>query len=236
MTEIDTLDASTIVDMEQIKAEVEAHYIRVGFGKVNRDGETVVDDDAFKKKVFETIASRPVTGKPNKSSNAWTQGELLAAVFPGAPGTDPNTSDQLTEAENLVRSTLVRKCWNLTNPNRTGYVQKRLDEVGTMVLCRAKIMRGLDEINGSYVTDDPDLIMGDSVAPKIESLVNEANNLRAHAQMITSRHPELEDRVAAAISSGVKRTQAALPKPTSTNGSRPQIAAPATPFHDGEDA
>lgn len=206
-----------IIDPAQIEAMVNDEFVSAGYTKTATDGETVVDPDAMKAKAFELVMKREVTDKSNKSSNSWTQGELYAAVFPGAPGTDPTTIDLLDFVETEVRKTLVRKVWNLTNPARTGYIQKRLEEKGSLVLCRAKTMRGLDEVNGCYVTNDAALILGDSLAPRVEALVKEADNLRAHAAMITGRHPELETKVVAAIGSGVKRTQAALPK-TSGNG------------------
>lgn len=201
-----------VLDLDQIQAMILEEYIRAGFTKKNRDGETVFDDDAMKARVFELVTQREVTDKTKKSSNSWTQGELLAATFPGAPGTDPKTIDQLDFAQAEVRKTLLRRVWNLTNPARTGYIQKRLEEKGTLVLCRSKVMRGLDEVNGCYVTNDASLILSDSLAPRIEALVKEADNLRAHAAMITGRHPEIEQKVLQAIGSGVKRTQAALPK------------------------
>lgn len=204
----------TLIDPEQIEAMIHDEYARAGFTKQNRDGDIVVDDDAMKARTFELVVKREVTEKSNKSSNSWTAGELYAAVFPGGPGTDPKTIDLLDFPESEVRAKLVRRVWGLTNPARTGYIQKRLEEKSKLVLCRAKVMRGLDEVNGCYVTNDAALIMSDSLAPRVEALVKEADNLRAHAQMITNRHPELEQKVVQAIGSGVKRTQAALPKPT----------------------
>jgi hypothetical protein len=220
-----TVVDDAIANPERVQEMVTDEYLRVGFKTVNRDDETVVDDDAFKARVFELVTSRVVDEPTDKSAHSWTQGELYAAVFPGSPGTDPLTSDQLDITELEVRDVLKRKVWNLTNPARTGYVQKRLVDIapGSMILCRAKVMRGLDEISGCYITNNPDLIMHDSLAPRIEALVKEADNLRAHAAMITNRHPALEATVAKAIGSGVKRTVAALPKPGS-NDSRPSAA------------
>lgn len=213
-------DTPAIIDPERIAAMVNEEFVRAGYTKTTADGETVVDPDAMKAKAFELVMKREVTDKSNKSANSWTQGELYAAVFPGAPGTDPTTIHLLDPVETEVRKTLVRKVWNLTNPARTGYIQKRLEEKGSLILCRAKTMRGLDEVNGCYVTNDPALILGDSLAPRVEALVKEADNLRAHAAMITGRHPELETKVVAAIGSGVKRTQAALPKASGNSRGR----------------
>jgi hypothetical protein len=215
-----------IFDPEQIEAMIHDEYVRAGYTKVNREGDTVVDDDKMKAKTFKVVTSRAATDKSNKSSNAWTQGELLAEVFPGAPGTDPKTIDLLDYGQSEVRKTLMRRTWNLTNPARTGYIQKRLEEIGSLVLCRSKVMRGLDEVNGCYVTDNGELILSDSLAPRVEALVKEADNLRAHATMITGRHPELDHNVVGAISSGLKRTQAALPKPSSNGKARKETAPP----------
>lgn len=223
---------TAIIDPEQVASMIQEQYERAGFTKANRDGETVIDDDAMKAKAFDLVIKREVTDKSNKSAGSWTAGELYAAVFPGAPGTDPATIDLLDAAEAEVRKTLVRRVWNLTNPARSGYIQKRLgfesEGEGSLVLCRAKVMRGLDEVNGCYVTNDPELILGDSLSPRVEALVKEADNLRAHAAMITTRHPELEDRVVRAIGAGVKRTQAALPKTTGNGRVRQEAEATAS--------
>jgi hypothetical protein len=211
--------ATVVVSPEEIEALIVTEYTRVGYMRTNQAGASVVDDDAMKAKVLELVAQREVTDKSNKSANSWTQGELYAATFPGAPGTDPKTADSLDFPQKEVRKTLMRRVWNLTNPARTGYIQKRLVGKGDggLVLCRAQVMRGLDEINGCYVTADHSLILSDSLGPRVEALVTEANNLRAHAELLTDRQPELEPRVLRAIGSGMKRTQAALPK-ASGNG------------------
>lgn len=215
-----------VFDPDRVEELVRHAYEQAGYTKIDREGEIVLDEDKLKAKVFETFTSKVVTSKSDKSNNSWTQGELYARVFPGAPGTDPKTADQLDLIDGEVRSKLVRRTWNLTNPNRTGYIQKRLEEKGSLILCRAKVMRGLDEQLGAFITDNADLIMSDSMAPRVEKLVKEADNLRAHATMITRRHPELENKVTAAIGSGVKRTVAALPKPSS-NGAGKKDAGPA---------
>lgn len=178
------------VDPAVTEQMIVEEYLRAGYVKKNRDGDEVADDDAMKARVFQLVTKREVTDRGNKSTNAWTPGELYAAAFEGGPGTDPKTIDSLDLAQEEVRKTLVRRVWNLTNPARTGYIQKRLGEIGNLVLCRAKVMRGLDEVSGCYVTNDPTLILSDSLAPRVESLVKEADNLRAHAVMITSRHPD----------------------------------------------
>jgi len=219
-----TESGALFADPEQVEKLVLAEYEKAGFAKPDGDGGITIDDGAFKAKVFEIVTSKAVTDKSDKSQKSWTAGELYAKVFPGAPGTTPGTLGQLDMLETEVRAKLVRKVWTLTNPNRTGYVQKRLEEIGTTVLCRATVMRGLDEVNGVFITDNPELILSDSLAPRVEKLVKEANNLRQHATMITTRHPELENKVATAIGSGMKRTTAALPKPSSNGAGKKQDA------------
>ena len=200
------------VVVEQMAAE---EYVRAGYTKVNRQGETMPDDEAMKAKVLELIQARVVPDRSAKSANSWTMGELYAAVFPGAPGTTPTENiDALDLNTKAVLEKLRRRVWNLTNPGRTGWIQKRLGEDSTLVLCRATVMRGLDEVAGCYVTDDPDLIMADSLQPRIEALVREAQNLRDHAGMITTRHGELEARINAAIGVGRERAEAVLPRPS----------------------
>jgi hypothetical protein len=183
-----------------------------GYSK-QKNGEDVPDEDAVKSKVYELVSGRVVSVKDEKSKKAWTQGELYAAVFPQAPGADKRQNkDLLSEQEFAIMDKLSRKVWNLTNPGRAGYVQKRLgQDGGSLILCRAPVYRGQDPVPGCFVTDNDDLIMNDSLQPQIESLVKKADTLRQHADMIGERRPALEGRMKAALGLGVKRTVAALP-------------------------
>jgi len=199
--------------VDDIADKVKDHLIGHGFSRQKGD-EILADEDKMKAKVFELVTSKVVADKGEKSKKAWTNGELYAATFPNGPGTDPKANLDNLELEELeIRDILSRKVWNLTNPARTGYIQKRLGEDGgSLVLCRSDVMRSLDKLPGCYVTNDADLIMNDSLQPQIEALVRKADNLRKHAEMIGARHPELETRMLKALGSGVDRTVAALPR------------------------
>ncbi len=206
-------------------------YKRAGYTKTRRDGEEVIDDPMMRATVVDLVTGKVAPDRQSRSENSWTAGELYAAVFPDAPGTDPSRSlDDLDVDEVEVRTKLIRRVWTLTNPGDTGFVQKRLGETGTTVLCRGLVHRGLDQVPGVYVTDDPELIMTESLQPRIDKLVTEAEHLRRHAGMITSRHGELASQVLAAIGGGVDRARAELG--AGTNGakalSRSAIEAPAS--------
>lgn len=201
--ELMTPSLKSIVD-ERVTDE----YIKAGFAK-NVNGEVTRDEEAMKARAYDIVSKAVVSDKTHRSTKSLTNGELYAQVFPGGPGTVPGTADQLDEIEAEVRSTLMRKVWSLTNPSVRGFIQRRLGDSSSLVLCRGTVVRDLDEMVGVYVTDDPALIMDESLTPEIEKLVRAANNLREHATMINARHPELEQRVAAALGSGVSRARSA---------------------------
>lgn len=204
----------SLVDFEdEVTQRLDESLINAGHVAIAADGTQTADEDAMKAKAVSVVGDRVVSKKTERSTNSITPGELYAAVVPGAPGTDPSTVASLDAVETEVRKRLVRKLWNLTNPNQSGYIQKRLGDTSSLILCRTTVMRGLDEQKGCYVTDDATLIMEDSVAPRIESLVREAANLRKHADMVTSRHPELEQKLLTALNAGARRAAAELPKP-----------------------
>ncbi len=204
----DTLDLALFDVVKLADEQMLAH----GYKKV-KNGEDVPDEDALKQRVYDLVSGRIVSVKEEKSKKAWTVGELYAATFPQAPGADKRENkDLLNEQEFALMDKLSRKVWNLTNPGRAGYIQKRLgQDGGSLVLCRAAVYRGQDAVPGCFVTDNDDLIMSDSLQPQIESLVKKADTLRQHADMIGERRPALESRMKQALGLGVKRTVAALP-------------------------
>jgi hypothetical protein len=212
----------------EAEGRITEEYEKAGFVKKASNGLTVRDEEKFKARVYQVVSSKIATGKKDRSAKSVTNGELYAAVFPQGPGATPGTADQLDPIDAEARSLMMRRVWALTNPGPKGYIQRRLGDSSSLILCRGTVIRDLDETPGVYVTDDPTLIMEDSLTPQIDKLVRVANNLRIHAIMVTSRHPELEQRVTAALGSGVTRAEGAaqLPPP-STNGSVKTV--PATP-------
>ncbi|MDP8993270.1 MAG: hypothetical protein M3N31_09525 [Actinomycetota bacterium] len=208
--------ASVLVDPDELKAAETDMYIKAGLAKVNRAEETVPDTDAMKERAYKTVTSRVANDRSEMAAKGLTQGELYAAVFPGAPGTDPRqVIAELTPLEQALRSRLHRAVWNLTNPGRKGNIQNRLGKEGrTEVLIRAKIQRGVDEIVGVFVTDNPELIMQESVHPVVEKLLSAAREVRLHNELvIEERHPELAPQVAKALNLARKRVVAELARP-----------------------
>ena len=224
------MESTMITHADIVQQKIDEQLMAHGYSTV-KNGETVPDENAMKRKVFEIVEKHVVTDKGEKSKNSITNGELYAAAFPNGPGTDPTSNlDNLDFEDAEVRERLVRKVWTLTNGGLSGYIQKRLGENGgTLVLCRGQVMRGLDPVPGCFVTDNAALIMSDSLQPQIESLVKKADNLRKHVDMVSVRHPELEGRISQALGLGVQRTIAALPSATSNgngNGKSEQKSTP----------
>jgi len=184
--------------------EAEGYSFEIG-------GEARRDLKARNEVALDAFSGKEVTSKLDKSANALTPGELFRFVFPNGPGADGDV-DSLAPEDQATYERLKRDLWSLTQPKPDGWIQKRLASEGsTLVLCRAQVMRGADPINAAYLTNDPTLIMEDSVNGEVEGLVRKADNLRKHIEMLLLRHPELEDRMLAEIGKGVRRTQAALP-------------------------
>jgi hypothetical protein len=198
-------------DDDPVEKIIDRAYIDAGHTKVV-EGAVVRDDEKMKARAFEIVKEKVVSDPKHKSAKSISRGELFATVFPGGPGITGDEVDLLSTEEREARSKLVRRVWNLTNPSRSGYVQKRLGDNSTLVLCRTKVMRDLDEVDGCYVTDDPDLIVVDSLRPQIETLVRQANNLARHFEMLGGRHPELEQRMLNELGTGMTKAAAALPR------------------------
>jgi len=205
---------------DPVAAIVEQAYIEAGYGKETEHSVLVADPDKMKARAFEIVKEKVVSDPKQKSAESISQGELYAAVFPKGPGADPDSIDLLSPEEYEARRSLVRRVWNLTNPGRQGYIQKRLGDQSSLVLCRTMIMRDLDEVKGCYVTDHPDLIMVDSLRPQVEALVRQANNLARHFDMLGVRHPELEKRMLSELGTGMTKAAAALPRGSGGGGSQ----------------
>ena len=123
------MDEATEFATFDIVALAAEQMLAHGYTKQKND-EDVPDEDAFKQKVYDLVSGRIVSSKAEKSKKSWTQGQLYAAVFPNGPGADKRQNDLLSEEDVAVMDKLSRKVWNLTNPGRAGYVQKRLGQDG----------------------------------------------------------------------------------------------------------
>ena len=211
------------IDPIELKKALDEQYVGHGYFKVKRSGEQAPDDAQMKITVYDAIKKKVARAREEVTKNSMSNGELYALTFPHAPGTDAKSLPLLNDLEREVRRTLMRKVWGLTQPRRTGYIQKRLGAEGTgMVLCRTMSTRGLDDAEVCFITDNADLIMEESVLPQIESLVKKADDLRLHTEMVVSRRPELVGRITEELGIGVRRVEAALPAPrTGANGGDP---------------
>jgi hypothetical protein len=201
---------------EEVERRVTAAFEAEGY--VVKIDESVGRNTKARNEIALTAFSgKEATSKLDKSANAITPGELYEFVFPHGPGADGDV-ESLEPEDRATYEQLKRDLWSLTQPKPEGWIQRRLASEGsTLVLCRAKVMRGADPVTAAYVTDDPTLIMEDSVSGEVEALVRKADNLRKHVDMLLLRHPELESRVLAELGKGVKRAQAALPSKVDSN-------------------
>jgi len=209
------------VDPVELKQAVVEQHIAHDYFKVKRTGEQVPDDGPLKALVHEAVKKKVARAREEVAKHSYSPGELYQVAFPNGPGTDARSLSRLDELEREVRKTLMRKVWGYTQPRRIGFIQKRLGAEATgLVLCRTLSTRGVDDVEVVFVTDNPDLIMEESVLPQIESLVRKADDLRLHTEMVITRRPELESRINRELGSGVRRIEAALPAP-SANGNQP---------------
>jgi hypothetical protein len=197
---------------EEIESRITAAYAAEGYVLETDDGVRR-DVRARNEAALAAFGGREATSKLDKGKAALTPGELYQRVFPSGPGAEGDV-EALDAEDRAAYERLKRDCWALTLPRPEGWIQRQLASSGsTSVLCRAKVMRGADPVIGAYVTNDPILIIEDSVSGQIEGLVRKADNLRRHMDMVLGRHPELQQRVFAELGRGIKRTAAALPAP-----------------------
>jgi len=224
--------ADTSVDvpalsLSAIDDEIEARIDRAWAAEnyVTEDGDR--NPRAMQEVAYRAVRDRIATSKADKADKAITKGELYAAVFPHGPGAD-GKGDLLDELDRRVYAQLERDVWGLTQPKHSGAIQKRLGEEGSsLILLRVTIRRKLDPSEAVYLTDNPALIMEDSVDKEIKSFERKAENLRRQLDMVIGRHPELAGRIRLEVGQGVNRAKAELAFPTqSSNGQRelPEVA------------
>lgn len=201
------------IDPIELKRHVADQYVQHGYSRRTRNNDEVMDEAPMKARVYEAVRKKVARSKDEIEKNSFTNGELYALTFPNAPGATRKSANLLDDMEIAIRLALMRKVWGLTQPRRTGYIQRRLGTDGLgLVLCRTTSFRDLDPLEVCFVTDNADLIMSESVLPQIEGLVRKADDLRLHADMVISRRPELEQRLTRELGLGVRRVEAALPR------------------------
>lgn len=208
---VEPLTPPSTVERE-IESRIEEVWANAGY--VTESGER--DTQAMQDAAYKAVRSRIAHSKQDKAEKAITKGELYAAVFPAAPGTD-GKGDPTDEYDKIVAERLERDVWSLMQAKHSGAVQKRLgEESSSLVLCQAIIRRKLDKAPAAYLTDNPRLIMEDSVDKEVKSLERKAENLRRQLDMVLHRHPELTDQVLKRVGQAMGRTKAELMFP-STN-------------------
>jgi hypothetical protein len=213
------------IDPIELTKAIDEQFIEHSYFRVKKTGERVPDDSPMKIVVYEGVKKKIASEREEIVKNSLSNGELYTLAFPNGPGTDPKTLSNLDDLGREVRRALMRKVWGLTQPRRTGYIQKRLGAERTgMVLCRTLSTRGVDDAEVCFVTKNADLIMAESVLPQIEALVQKADDLRLHTEMVADRRPELADRITNELGIGVRRIEAALPGPSGgSNGRQPTL-------------
>lgn len=176
-------------------------YVAHGYCTTGRDGERHPDERAFQDRVVRILCERTVRAPSERDALAYTQEELYAAVFPALLGA-PAVPD-------AVRAALTRRIWGLTQATATGHVQRRL-EGSAGVLCRASVRRGERFADGCYVTDDPELILADSLGQMTNQLVAHARGLATELESVLARHPQMRASVQEALDAALARIDATL--------------------------
>jgi hypothetical protein len=194
----------------QVQAGITKAYIEQGY--VDTDGK--VDPDLLADAAYEVVTSRTVVSKDDKNDplKSITRGELFVELFPTAPGADGTHPDDLDPVDHAVYKKLDRDCWGLTQDAPSGKIQRRLDDEGSsLVLCRSSMMRGPNRLEGVFVTDEAQFILGDNLKKELDALQKKAETVQRRVEMLSDRHPELEDQIQGQLAATVGRVQAALP-------------------------
>jgi len=193
-----------------VKKEIEARVDQAwdAAGYMTDDG--LRDTQAMQDAAYEVIIKHVANSKEEIAEKAVTRGELYAAVFAGAPGTD-GMGDPIDEFDREASEQLERDVWSLTQPKSEGALQKRLGEDGSsLVLCRENIRRKLDKAQAVYLTDNPLLIMEAVVDKEVKGYERKAANLKKQLEMVTRRHEELRSQVSSRVRLASNKNKAEL--------------------------
>jgi hypothetical protein len=193
-----------------VKKEIEARVDQAWDAAGYMTDEGLRDTRAMLEAAYEEVVKHIANSKEQIAEKAITRGELYAAVFPGAPGTD-GTGDPVDEFDMAVAEHLERDVWSLTQPKSEGAIQKRLGEDGlTSLLCREKIRRNLDKADAVYLTDNPQLILETFVDKEVKAYERKAANLKKQLEMVTKRHDELTSQVKSRVRLAENKNKAEL--------------------------
>ncbi len=193
-----------------VKKEIEARVDQAWDAAGYMTDEGLRDTRAMLEATYEEVVKHVADSKEEVAEKAITRGELYAAVFPGAPGTD-GAGDPVDEFDMAVAEHLERDVWSLTQPKSEGAIQKRLGEDGlTFLLCREKIRRNLDKADAVYLTDNPQLILETFVDKEVKAYERKAANLKKQLEMVTKRHEELTAQVKSRVRLAENKNKAEL--------------------------
>lgn len=209
------IDYDTVLQDFQRQVEGKTKQCYMAEGYVHSDGS--IDEEALFDAAYDLITTKQVVTKDDKNDpdKGTTRDELFVALFPNAPGADGSDPDDLDVVDKAVYKKLSRDCWSLTQEAPNGKIQRRLDHEGSsLVLCRSSMMRGVNRQTGVFVTDTAQFILGDNLKKELDALQKKAEGVQRRVEMLTDRHPELEETIQGQLAATVGRVQAALPATT----------------------
>jgi len=179
-------------------------------GYITEDG--TLSSERMNKAAYQVVRTHIANTKEDIGTEAISQGELYAAIFPSAPGAD-GSGEPVDEFDKEVAKRIERDVWSLTQPKDTGYVQKTLGEEGSkLVLCREKIrtQRHLDKVWVVYLTESPVIIFEKIVDHEAKAYEQKAANLKKQLDMVRNRRHELRGQIDARVRQAEKKTKAEL--------------------------
>lgn len=168
--------------------------------------------DKMNKAAFAVVRKHIVNVKEDIGSNAISQGELYAKVFPTAPGADGG-GEPIDEFDKEVAKRLERDVWGLTQPKESGYIQKELgEEKSDLILCREKTRtkRHLDKVWVVYLTESPVIVYEKIVEHEAKAYEQKAAILTKQLEMVRRRRGELRGQIDARVRQAEKKTKADL--------------------------
>lgn len=210
---------------KDVEAGIEDAYRKAGYV----DAVDEPSDLAMREAAFAIAMERCVVkSKSERSKKALTNGEFYSLVFPSGPGAGQEAPD-LDPVEEKVLKKLSTAVWGLTQTQRSGFLQRRLEaEESTLVICRCNVYRKAEPSQAVYATDNEALIMEDAVDREIRSLVRRASSLRKDLSMIVERHPKLQAPIAKQLGVELDRIDAELAFGSGGNGSKKRLEATTT--------
>jgi hypothetical protein len=206
-------DKYTAADAE-FKQAVEDRVYRAAEAADLLDENGDIDADLIVERAYRELKTKEVVNidsgnddrfDPKKSSS---KEELAKAVFTAGPFA--------ADAElNTVEKKAYEKCqalvWNHTVPTQRGRIQKRL-EADKLLLVRGRVYRNGNTIEtGVFVTRNPELVLREYLAPRLEKLRKISEALEGDFDLALERDQTLEGPMRAAIETAVVEATAKLP-------------------------